>query len=75
MSTGRNTAKAMTRSMVFLNSASLAPVNYSPDACAVVVGYFQETIDRVIALAVFLPVLIGQAANTGVQALAVSLRG
>jgi magnesium transporter len=42
---------------------------------AVVVGYFQETIDRVIALAVFLPVLIGQAANTGVQALAVSLRG
>jgi magnesium transporter len=42
---------------------------------AAVVGYFQETIDRVIALAVFLPVLIGQAANTGVQALAVSLRG
>src|SRR5262249_32175258 len=42
---------------------------------AVVVGFFQETIDRVIALAVFLPVLIGQAANTGVQALAVSLRG
>src|SRR5204863_656284 len=42
---------------------------------AVVVGVFQETIDRVIALAVFLPVLIGQAANTGVQALSVSLRG
>ena len=42
---------------------------------AVVVGFFQETIDRIIALAVFLPVLIGQAANTGVQALAVSLRG
>lgn len=42
---------------------------------AVVVGFFQETIDRVIALAVFLPVLIGQAANTGVQALSVSLRG
>jgi magnesium transporter len=42
---------------------------------AVVVGLFQETIDRVIALAVFLPVLIGQAANTGVQALSVSLRG
>src|SRR5437899_2484983 len=38
---------------------------------ALVVGFFQETIDRVIALAVFLPVLIGQAANTGVQALAV----
>jgi magnesium transporter len=42
---------------------------------AVVVGLFQETIDRMIALAVFLPVLIGQAANTGVQALAVCLRG
>jgi magnesium transporter len=42
---------------------------------ALVVGCFQETIDRVIALAVFLPVLIGQAANTGVQALAVCLRG
>jgi magnesium transporter len=42
---------------------------------AVVVGFFQETIDHVIALAVFLPVLIGQAANTGVQALSVSLRG
>jgi magnesium transporter len=42
---------------------------------AVVVGFFQETIDRIIALAVFLPVLIGQAANTGVQTLAVCLRG
>src|ERR1051326_7505982 len=37
--------------------------------------FFQDTIDRIIALAVFLPVLIGQAANTGVQALAVCLRG
>ena len=42
---------------------------------ALVVGLFEHTIDRVIALAVFLPVLIGQAANTGVQALAVCLRG
>jgi magnesium transporter len=42
---------------------------------AAVVGFFQDTIDRIIALAVFLPVLIGQAANTGVQALAVCLRG
>jgi magnesium transporter len=41
---------------------------------AVVVGLFEQ-IDRIIALAVFLPVLIGQAANTGVQALAVCLRG
>jgi len=42
---------------------------------ALVVGLFQGTIDRVIALAVFLPVLTGQAANTGAQALAVCLRG
>ena len=42
---------------------------------ALVVGLFQETIDRIIALAVFLPVLTGQAANTGAQALAVCLRG
>jgi magnesium transporter len=42
---------------------------------AVVVGLFEHTIDRIIALAVFLPVLIGQAGNTGVQALAVCLRG
>jgi magnesium transporter len=42
---------------------------------ALVVGFFQDTIDHIIALAVFLPVLIGQAANTGVQALAVCLRG
>src|SRR5438046_4542651 len=42
---------------------------------ALVVGLFEHTIDRIIALAVFLPVLIGQAANTGVQALAVCLRG
>jgi magnesium transporter len=42
---------------------------------AVVVGFFEHTIDRIIALAVFLPVLIGQAGNTGVQALAVCLRG
>ncbi len=34
---------------------------------ALVVGLFEHTIDRIIALAVFLPVLIGQAANTGVQ--------
>jgi magnesium transporter len=40
-----------------------------------VVGYFQDTIDRLVALAVFLPVLIGQASNTGVQTLAVALRG
>jgi magnesium transporter len=42
---------------------------------AAVVGYFQGTIDRLVALAVFLPVVIGQSSNTGVQTLAVALRG
>ena len=42
---------------------------------AAVVGYFQDTIDRILALAVFVPVLIGQSSNTGVQTLAVALRG
>ncbi|HUP20274.1 MAG TPA: magnesium transporter [Gemmatimonadota bacterium] len=40
-----------------------------------VVGYFQDTIDQVVVLAVFLPVLAGQSGNTGCQALAVALRG
>ena len=40
-----------------------------------VVGLFEETIDQVVALAVFLPVLAGQSGNTGCQALAVTLRG
>ena len=40
-----------------------------------VVGYFQDTIDRILALAVFVPVLIGQSSNTGVQTLSVALRG
>jgi magnesium transporter len=42
---------------------------------ASVVGVFQETIDKVLVLAVFLPVLAGQSGNTGCQALAVALRG
>lgn len=42
---------------------------------AAVVGYFQETINHLVALAVFLPVVIGQSSNTGVQTLAVALRG
>jgi magnesium transporter len=44
-------------------------------SAAGVVGYFEHTIQQAVALAVFLPVLIGQAANTGTQALAVTLRG
>lgn len=42
---------------------------------AAVVGVFEETIDRIVVLAVFLPVLAGQSGNTGCQALAVALRG
>ena len=42
---------------------------------AAVVGAFEETIDRIVVLAVFLPVLAGQSGNTGCQALAVALRG
>ncbi|MEZ5319984.1 MAG: magnesium transporter [Vicinamibacterales bacterium] len=42
---------------------------------AAVVGVFQDTIDRIVVLAVFLPVLAGQSGNTGCQALAVTLRG
>jgi magnesium transporter len=40
-----------------------------------VVGFFQKTIDELVILAVFLPVLAGQSGNTGCQALAVALRG
>jgi magnesium transporter len=42
---------------------------------AAVVGAFQGTIDRIVILAMFLPVLAGQSGNTGCQALAVALRG
>jgi magnesium transporter len=40
-----------------------------------VVALFQGTIDHLVILAVFLPVLAGQSGNTGCQALAVTLRG
>lgn len=42
---------------------------------AAVVGAFQGTIDKLVILALFLPVLAGQSGNTGCQALAVTLRG
>ncbi|HEY6728555.1 MAG TPA: CBS domain-containing protein, partial [Polyangiaceae bacterium] len=42
---------------------------------ATVVGVFQDTLDQLVVLAVFLPVLAGQSGNTGCQALAVALRG
>ena len=40
-----------------------------------VVGIFQGTINRIVLLAIFLPVLSGQSTNTGCQSLAVALRG
>lgn len=42
---------------------------------AAVVGIFADTLERIVLLAVFLPVLAGQSGNTGCQALAVALRG
>jgi magnesium transporter len=44
-------------------------------ATAAVVGAFQGTINQIVLLAVFLPVLSDQCNNTGCQALAVTLRG
>ncbi len=40
-----------------------------------VVATFQGTIDRLVILATFLPILSSQAGNTGCQALAVTVRG
>lgn len=42
---------------------------------AAVVGVFEGTLEKIVLLAVFLPVLAGQSGNTGCQALAVTLRG
>lgn len=42
---------------------------------AAVVGLFEDTIARVTALAILLPVVAGQSGNTGAQALAVTMRG
>jgi magnesium transporter len=42
---------------------------------AAVVGMFQDTIDKIVVLAMFLPVLGGQSGNLGCQSLAVVLRG
>lgn len=44
-------------------------------AAGAVVALFQDTIDQVVLLAAFLPVVAGQSGNTGCQALAVTLRG
>ena len=42
---------------------------------AAVVGLFEDTIARVTALAILLPVVAGQSGNAGAQALAVTMRG
>src|SRR5258708_2995612 len=40
-----------------------------------VVGYFDKTIEKIVVLAVFLPLLPGQAGQTGCQALGAAVRG
>lgn len=40
-----------------------------------IVLLFQETVSRLLILAVFVPILLSQATNTGSQALAITLRG
>lgn len=42
---------------------------------AAVVGAFQGTIDRLLILTIFMPILADQSGNTGSQALAITLRG
>lgn len=44
-------------------------------AAAAVVGAFESTIAEITALAVLLPVVAGQSGNSGMQALAVTMRG
>jgi magnesium transporter len=44
-------------------------------AVGAVVGLFEHSIDRLVVLAVFIPVLVGQSGNLGLQSLAVTLRG
>lgn len=42
---------------------------------ASIIGRFEETLDQVALLAIFLPLIAGMAGNTGTQALAVAVRG
>jgi magnesium transporter len=44
-------------------------------AVGAVVALFEDSIDRLVVLAMFLPVLAGQSGNLGAQSLAVTLRG
>jgi magnesium transporter len=40
-----------------------------------VIGYYEEALTQAVAIAAFIPVMVGQSASTGGQALAVALRG
>ncbi|GFZ77244.1 magnesium transporter MgtE [Compostibacillus humi] len=42
---------------------------------ASLIGKFEETLDQVAVLAIFIPLIAGMAGNTGTQALAVAVRG
>lgn len=42
---------------------------------ASLIGRFEETLDKVAVLAIFIPLIAGMAGNTGTQALAVAVRG
>ena len=59
----------------FRRDRYLRPQRDFQKTAAAVVGLFEHTLERIVLLAVFLPVLAGQSGNTGCQALAVALRG
>ncbi|QKS72826.1 magnesium transporter [Paenalkalicoccus suaedae] len=40
-----------------------------------VIGFFEETLETIVLLAAFIPMIMGSAGNTGTQALAVVVRG
>lgn len=42
---------------------------------ASIIGRFEETLDKVAILAIFIPLIAGMAGNTGTQALAIAVRG
>jgi len=67
-------ATSITQSFKFRNPWLLINL-VTAFAAGGVVAIFQGTLDRLVILATFLPVLAGQAGNTGCQALAVTVRG
>src|SRR2546421_6645324 len=67
-------ATPMTQSFKFRNPWLLINL-VTAFAAGGVVAIFQGTLDKLVILATFLPVLAGQSGNTGCQALAVTVRG